>query len=41
LTKARRLLREWDSIHKACVEIQNEFEQLGKKANPRRIAAAE
>jgi hypothetical protein len=41
LTKAQRLLREWHSIHKACVEIQNEFEQLGKKANPRRIAAAE
>jgi hypothetical protein len=41
LNKAQRLLREWDSIHKACIEIQNEFEQLNKKASPRRITAAE
>jgi hypothetical protein len=41
LTKAQRLLREWHSIHKACIEIQNEFEQIDKKANPRQITAAE
>lgn len=41
LTKAQRLLREWHSIHKACMEIQNEFEQIDKKANTRRITAAE
>jgi hypothetical protein len=39
--KAQHLLREWHSIHKACVEIQNELQQLGKKAGPRRITAAE
>jgi hypothetical protein len=43
-TKAQRLLREWHSIHKACVEIQNEFEQSSAKArmkaSPRRITAA-
>jgi hypothetical protein len=41
LTKAQRLLREWHSMHKACIEIQNEFEQIDKKANLRQITAAE
>jgi hypothetical protein len=27
-TKAQRLLREWHSIHMACIEIQDELEQL-------------
>jgi hypothetical protein len=36
-TKAQQLLREWHSIHMACIEIQDEFEQLGKEAAPRRV----
>jgi hypothetical protein len=36
-TKAQQLLREWHSIHMACMEIQDEFEELGKQATPRRI----
>jgi hypothetical protein len=34
-TKAQRLLREWLSIHMACIEIQDELEQ------PDRIIATE
>jgi hypothetical protein len=37
-TKAQRLLREWQSVHMACIEIQDELEQLRKK---RRVTAAE
>jgi hypothetical protein len=37
-TKAERLLREWHSIHMACIEIQDELEQLG---NQRRVTAPE
>jgi len=36
-TKAQRLLREWHSIHMGCMEIQDEYEELGKEATPRRI----
>jgi hypothetical protein len=36
-TKAERLLREWRSIHMACIEIEDELEQLG---NQRRVTAA-
>jgi hypothetical protein len=37
-TKAERLLREWRSIHMACIETQDELEQLD---NQRRVTAAE
>jgi hypothetical protein len=40
-TKVRRLLHEWHSIHMACIEIQNELDQLDKTATLRRITAAE
>jgi len=33
-TEAQRLLREWQSIHMACVEIQHELEQLGEAEPP-------
>ncbi|MFY9840007.1 MAG: hypothetical protein WAK55_26765 [Xanthobacteraceae bacterium] len=39
--KAQRLLREWHSIHMACIEIQDELARLGQTATPRRITAAE
>jgi hypothetical protein len=29
-TRAQRLLREWHSIHMACIEIQDEWEQLDR-----------
>jgi hypothetical protein len=35
--KAQRLLREWHSIHMACMEIQDEGEELGKESAPRRV----
>jgi hypothetical protein len=35
-TKAERLLGEWRSIHMACIEIQDELEQL---CNQRRVTA--
>jgi len=31
-TKAERLLREWQSIHMACIEIQYQLDRLGKNA---------
>jgi len=34
-TKAQRLLREWQSIHMACIEIQRELEQLRENATAR------
>jgi hypothetical protein len=37
-TKTQRLLREWHSIHMACIGIKDELEQLG---NRRRITGAE
>jgi hypothetical protein len=39
-TKVQRLLQEWHSIHMACIEIQNELDQLDKTATLRRITAA-
>jgi hypothetical protein len=36
-TKAKRLLREWHSIHMVCIETQNELEQLGNAATQRLI----
>jgi len=33
-TKAQRLLREWQSIHTACVEIQYELDLLGEAEPP-------
>jgi len=32
--KAQRLLREWQSIHMACVEIQCELDRLGEVEPP-------
>ena len=40
-SKVQRLLHEWHSIHMACIEIQNELDQLDKIATLRRITAAE
>jgi hypothetical protein len=40
-TKTQRLLREWQCIHIACIEIQDELERLGEEATSRRITAAE
>jgi len=33
-TRAQRLLREWQSIHMACVEIQCELDRLGEAELP-------
>ena len=33
-TKAQRLLREWQSIHIACIEIQTELDRLGEGEPP-------
>jgi len=33
-TKAQCLLREWHSIHMACIEIQCELERLGEAEPP-------
>lgn len=33
-TEAQRLLREWQSIHMACVEIQHELDQSGRVEPP-------
>jgi hypothetical protein len=38
-TKAKRLLREWYSIHLVCIETQNELGQLGKAGTPRLITS--
>jgi len=32
--KAQRLLREWQSIHMTCVEIQCELDRLGEAGQP-------